>query len=352
MKIAIVITSLEVGGAEKMILELAKSLQNDIKIKLFIIKKNFNSIYDQEAKALNIDIIYLNNRSKLFSISIAKKLKAKLNDYGPDIIHSNLKSSSYILYYHLFSNRDFKWVHTVHSISRVDTRFLRKIIFKKLYNSKKIKLIAVSKYVYDTLLIDYKKCDCEIITNGIDLKNYYISNANYERIYICHIGRFVRVKNHKYIIKEFQKLARLKDDIYMYFIGEGPLMKRMKQKVKKMNLENRIIFIGYTNRIKDYLRKSHIFILPSQYEGLSISLIEAMASGLICITSKASSGIIDNNINGYIIDLKKDHLAIKMLEVVNSYPLLNNVRKMAVEKSREYGIENMKNRYLKLYESL
>lgn len=350
MKIAIIITSLEVGGAEKMILDLINGVKIYHQIKLFVIKKSFNTIFDCFATKSNIDIIYLNGNGKIFSLITANKLKRLLDDYRPNIIHTNLKSSSYIYYYYLF-NKDFKWIHTVHTIARIDCKFFRRIFFRKLYNKKVIKLVAVSDRVYQSLIKLYQDVDVELIYNGINLDNFQFKRKVLDdQINICHIGRFAKVKNHHYIITEFANLMKRYQSVFLYLVGDGKFKKRIKQLVARLDISERVKFCGYAQDVTTYLKKSHIFWLPSLYEGLPTALIEAMSSGLVCVTStSANNMVIDNKINGFVIDLKNNELAFITDKIIKHYNRLDKIRLNATKRAKDFSFQKMIERYIDLY---
>ena len=94
-----VITSLEVGGAEKLVLNLVRELKSKVEIRLFVIRKNYQTIYDRELAEMDIWYCYLNAGNRLFSVKAYKKLKNMLEKFKPDIIHTHLKAADYIYFY-------------------------------------------------------------------------------------------------------------------------------------------------------------------------------------------------------------------------------------------------------------
>jgi glycosyltransferase involved in cell wall biosynthesis len=277
------------------------------------------------------------------------KLKRKLDSFMPDIIHTHLKSSSYILFYYLFRKKTFKWIHTVHTYGRIDTKFFRRFLFRRMYQNRKIKLVAVSNTVKNSLVRLYKKPDITVINNGIDLSKFNVALDNRNYIQIINVGRFAKVKNHEYIIFEFSKLVKDIPSVKLVLIGDGPLKERITELTKKLNITKNVTFITYTDEVNRYLSESNIFVLPSYYEGLPLSLLEAMASGLVCVAGSGGKDLIKDNVNGFLIDLKSGSLYKKLLYIIDNFYKMQNIKLNAINTSRNYSIETMAKRYLYLY---
>lgn len=348
LKVAMIITSLEVGGAEKMVIDLASKLQEEIEIRLYIIRKNYHSIYDDLAKNLGIKVIYLNNQWRVFNVFTAWKLKQHLEKFQPDVIHTHLKSSSYIYFYNL-TRHNFLWIHTVHTYFKIDIKILRRILMESLIIRKRIKLVAVSPVVNNSIKNKYPKLNPLTINNGVDSSRFKFSKRDYSKINIIHVGRFVGIKNHVYLIREFAELVKVYPDSLLTLVGDGPLMDKIKKLVHKLKITDNVIFVGNTSQVERYLSAANLFVLPSKYEGLSLSLIEAMATGLIAITGAGGIDIIKNGVNGYLIELTENMLVTAIINIFKEKDKLYTIQQQAYQTAKEYSLEKMKSSYLSLY---
>ncbi|MCK9536152.1 MAG: glycosyltransferase family 4 protein [Bacilli bacterium] len=349
MKIAIVITSLEVGGAEKTVLETAKILKDKFEIKIFIVSKNYRSIYDEAAQQYGLDVIYFNNSFPLFNPFVFWRLKRQLDSFKADIIHSHLKAADYVFFYRRLRKNKFRWLHTVHTIPQVDCHFFRRILYRPLYKKRIIKLIAVSDAIKSVLLTLYPTSDITVINNGVDIKIFNYFPRNNKDITICHIGRYAPVKNHEYLVSEFKKIVKAEPNIRMLLIGSGRLKKQILKYIYNNQLQNNITLIDCTNKVEQYLGKSDIFVLPSSYEGFPLALLEAMACGLIVITSPWGEEIIEHGINGFITELKPFHLAKTILEIIKNIENLESVRLHAVKTAQGFSLEKTATKHRNLY---
>lgn len=114
----------------------------------------------------------------------------------------------------------------------------------------------------------------------------HYSNTDYV---IGHVGRFRYQKNHAYIIDLFFKYSSDNDNAKLLLIGDEDGTNQLKNisitRVKELGITDKVVFLGSTSRVHDYLQAMDCFILPSHYEGLSITALEAQASGLPCLLS-------------------------------------------------------------------
>ena len=106
---------------------------------------------------------------------------------------------------------------------------------------------------------------------------------------IGHVGRFFYPKNHKFLIEVFLRMKKMIPDSRLLLVGEGPLQNKICEKVCRYGLKDSVIFAGNSDKVWKMLSAMDAFVMPSLYEGLSVALIEAQASGIKCFISDAIS---------------------------------------------------------------
>lgn len=150
----------------------------------------------------------------------------------------------------------------------------------------------------------------KIIPNSIDIEKFKFRpkdrqdicaelGIEEDTIVIGHIGRFVETKNHQFIIHSFSKLHQKNPNTKLILIGDGPLLEKTRKTVIDLGLEESVLFLGRKENIAPYYSVFDIFFLPSLYEGMPMSGIEAQVSGLKCIFSSSFSkdtAIIPGNV--------------------------------------------------------
>lgn len=134
-----------------------------------------------------------------------------------------------------------------------------------------------------------------IVNNGINVEKFkYNPELRYEwrtklnlqgKLVVGHIGRFDYQKNHEYLIDVFAAIEKQFSDTVLLLIGEGEGKEAIKEKVDNLGLSEKVIFWGVTNQVAELLQIMDIFLLPSHFEGLPISGVEAQAAGLPVIFS-------------------------------------------------------------------
>ena len=146
---------------------------------------------------------------------------------------------------------------------------------KKIVQSNRFKIIHNA--------VDYNKFKYNETTRKKVRKELKIKD---NEILIGHVGRFTNQKNHTFLIDIFHEITKINSNVKLIMIGTGIEEDEIKEKVKKLNLQEKVIFAGFKDDVSTYYQAIDIFILPSLSEGLGVVLIEAQASGIPCFASK------------------------------------------------------------------
>lgn len=135
--------------------------------------------------------------------------------------------------------------------------------------------------------------DFTVIDNGIEVENFSYNPDVRAKIreklgfsdkkVLGHIARFNKQKNHSFLIDIFADLIKEDDDYLLVLAGVGDLKEEIEKKVRDLGIEDKVIFLGSIGYVNELLQAIDIFILPSLYEGLAVSTIEAQAAGLKCL---------------------------------------------------------------------
>lgn len=106
-----------------------------------------------------------------------------------------------------------------------------------------------------------------------------------DKFVIGTVGRFNDQKNHPYLLKVFEEVAREKIDAYLLLVGDGPNLEKVQEQINAHPYKDRIMYYGTTNHVEYIYDAIDVFVLPSKYEGLGIVFLEAQINGLPCVTS-------------------------------------------------------------------
>lgn len=144
---------------------------------------------------------------------------------------------------------------------------------------------------------------------GVDLKKFDFSNKNSIRnelglskdtVIVTSIGEFIERKNYKVTIESFSRM-NCKNSV-LVICGIGKLKESMVEFAAVLGVKDRVHFLGYRKDIVDILAGSDVFLFPSRQEGLPVSVMEAMASGLpiVCSAIRGNTDLIEHEVNGFL----------------------------------------------------
>ena len=157
------------------------------------------------------------------------------------------------------------------------------------------------------------------------------------RLVIGNIGRLHFQKNQEFLLDIFSKLYEKEKNSILVLVGDGPDKHCLKEKVKNLGLEKKVIFMGFRDDVPDLLLAMDVFVLPSRFEGLGIVAIEAQCCGLPCVLSDevpACTKILDTT--SYLgLDYSPDFWAEKILE----YKDIDRGNRMQEVEAAGFGIK-------------
>ncbi|OAK19578.1 glycosyl transferase family 1 [Bacillus wiedmannii] len=181
----------------------------------------------------------------------------------------------------------------------------------------------------------------KILKNGIECDEFTFNpdiraqvrkelNLHGDVFVIGHVGRFAHPKNHTFLIDIFAQLIEYRPNSILLLVGDGPLRLEMKKKVEKLNLTDKVKFLGIRSDINRLLQAFDTFIFPSIYEGLPVTLIEAQGAGLPCIISDTITQDVDLGLN--LVE------QCSLLEIRNWVGPLQNIANKQVARSVEQNV--------------
>ncbi len=299
-----IIYSLNAGGIETFIVNILKNIDiEQVKFDFLVIReKGTEQFYDSEVLKYGSRIIEVGGTNKN---KVTKYLKSRRD------IYTYLKKTDYKIV-HIHSGQIDKLPDAIvakllhiptiimHSHNQGLTKSARfyyvRLCLHKLLKPTNTMLpthcFACSKAAADWTFS--KKANREnkvvIINNGIDsrrfayredIRNEYRQKLQLqEKFVIGHIGRFNYQKNHDFLIDIFSEIVKRNRSSALLLIGTGELEPEIKEKVKKLGIEQQVIFYGVTDKIPEMIQAMDVFLLPSHFEGLPVVGIEVQAAAL------------------------------------------------------------------------
>lgn len=352
-----VLDGLKSGGAETFIMNIYRKINRE-KIQFdFLIRNSKNNVYLDEINKLGGRIYFLPQFPKnLFRNLI--ELKSFLNEHREyNVIHVHANSLVYIFPL-IFGNKIGIENIIIHSHSTHAKNSIAEIIhylFRPYAYKLATKKLACSKSAGKWM---YGNREFDVIKNAIDAKRFRFNKKirqimrkemNLEnKLVIGHIGRFVRPKNHKFLLRVFKKVYELNKDAVLLLIGDGPLRNVIKKEIANLRLDESVYLLGVRKDIHRLLQVFDLFLFPSLFEGLPFTLIEAQAAGLPCLISDTITDevIITNNVRKLSLSLSIEQWANELIEMSSSFKRLDT---FDVIRNSEYDINHIISQLEQIY---
>lgn len=288
-----VVTAMNRAGLESMIMNYYRHIDKNIIQFDFLTHRSGHFDYSDEIEKLGGKIFHISKLNP-FSISYRKELSNFFKEHREyNIIHVHLDCmSAVVLNTAKKCNIPIRIAHSHSSNQDKDYKYPIKIWYKRFIPKYATHLFAcgieAGKWTFNGH--EYK-----VVNNAIDVNLYSYSEKRHfdirqklgikdDELVIGHVGRFMTVKNHSFIIDIFNELSKL-SKAKLILVGEGELKQGIEEKIKSLGLTERVVLTGSVSNVYDFLQAMDVFVFPSLYEGLPLTVIEAQAAGLPCLIS-------------------------------------------------------------------
>lgn len=345
MKVLHIISSLEIGGAQRLLSDLLPiQKQQGLDVSLIVLRQK-DTVFTKKIQEAGIQIQSLDVKY-LCNPMIALKLRKIINHY--DIVHSHLVHALYLC--SLASiGLNVKLVYTEHSTynNRRDRWFMRpieKIIYKRYQ-----KLISISLQTQEALQHWLQSVDTRfvVINNGIDIKRFAAINRPIIPKSLIMVSRFASSKDQETVIKAMKYID---PDATLRLIGDGENLNYCKRVAVKWGVLDRVEFLGMRSDIAELIAESYVGIQASNWEGFGLTAVELMACKKPVIATDVDG--LKQVVEGAGEIFHKGDI-IGLSEIVNS--LLSDKSKYdrlsheCFKRAESYDIEKMANSYMEEY---
>jgi len=342
------------AGAEIMAENLTYELiKQGLDVKVVSLYNYYSAITDRLERN-NIKIYYLNKKSGLDFSQIFRLYKV-FKAEKPDVVHTHRYVMEYVIPAAVMARVPVR-IHTVHNIAKKENCMIHRKLNKLFYKLCDVIPVSLSPVVQTTVMEEYKlkSEDTPVVYNGIDLENCIPKRgyeSNTKTFTYLHIGRFAQAKNHSGLLEAFKIVHEKRSNTRLVLIGDGDLVDNIREKVFELGLNNCVIFLGSQDSVYNYLYDADVFVLPSLYEGMPMTLIEAMATGLPIVTTNVGGiqDMIENGVNGLITSVDKDAIAAALLCLEEDEELRRKLGNAAIIASKNFSSTIMAKKYISIY---
>lgn len=302
IRILHVVGTMDLGGAETFIMNIYRNIDRE-KIQFdFLCHNRIEAKYTEEIKALGGRMYMVEGITHVGFLKYQHNLYNFFKTHPEyQIVHSHQNDLSGIILKQAAKagvKVRITHSHTEYHYKKLENKLIFGI-FKYYVNKYTTSAFACARPAGEMLYSGKLLKKFNVIYNGIDTEKFAFNEENRVRIrnqfdlgdgpVICHVGRFAKVKNHSFILDVFSEFLQIRNNAKLLLIGEGELLKQMKEKALSLGIENQVLFLGSRTDVNALMSASDIFLFPSIHEGLPVSVVEAQCSGLQVLTSDSIS---------------------------------------------------------------
>lgn len=318
-KVLIAITSLHGGGAERVVSVWTRQLfEKGYDVSVLVLSRQENEY--PICEGVNVYTVAQNPEQylKLSFFERFKKMRSFVKNINPDVLINFLPTMQIWMLAVCFG-LGIKRIETVRNNPDREASGLKQKIWKFcLFSSKKVILQTKEQGEFFGKVIQNK---CVVIPNPIckqyceNCKQFY----NEKNTEFIAVGRLASQKNYPLMINAFKLSVEKCSDIKLSIFGSNSSSK-LQELINELNMQNNIFLMGRSENVSQELLKRDAFIMSSDYEGMPNALAEAMATGLVCISTDCRTGpkdLIDDGINGFLVQTgNTEEMANAILKVI------------------------------------
>ena len=361
MRVLEIAASLKIGGAEKIARDIGYYSNSDFYQIDYVVFGDEIGEYEKELQKKGCNVYHLPQPS-LSYINYLKELYRLVKSNGYQVVHAHtMFNSGWAMLIAKICGVPIRISHS-HSVDEQPN----KIHVQRLYE-KVMQLIIVSFSTHyvgcgvkaGEILFGknrYRKKGLTIL-NGIDTKKFAYSETNREEtrkklevtnnFVIGHVGHLANVKNQVFLINLMPEILKKNKNAKLLLLGEGEDRQKLEKQITDLEISQNIIMTGNVTDVHKYLSAMDVFVFPSLYEGMPLSVIEVQTNGLPCVMSDSVPQDV------VLTDLIK-RLSLKEAENVWIEAICNSKRNDAYkyeEKIKNLGLdsEKMVNKISNLY---
>lgn len=361
MRVLFVIASLGVGGAERLLLNLAVRLKTrGVESKIVSVSSVVDATNDMascpEIETLGFDSTIFD----LKGMTVASRALASIvAAYKPDIVHSNVYIADVLSW--LSVPRTVPLISTLHGVDawwmnrrRLLSR-LKTLSYLAMARWRQVRFVAVSNDVKRQAdsMAGLSPNSIVVIPNGVDTQWFApLSDHTPQPFLIVQVGRFVPEKGHQTAIRALANLNKSKPLARLVLVGAGPLRGECETLATSLGVRSEVEFVGCHSDVRPWLWAASVFWMPSEMEGLGLACLEAMSCGLPIVASDAGGlpEIVDSTC-GYIVRRKDSEEMSKVTLLLLEHPAYAKTLGEAARRKvqRDYSLDKTTDAYVAMY---
>jgi len=346
------------GGAERLVVDLMEATDKErFEVAAVSLYPESGTILEKEIKEKGLKVYFLNKHRGL-DLRMIPRLYRVLRTFCPDVVHTHLYVLRYTLLPTLLCRIPVR-IHTVHNVARKEVDRIGKLVHWISFRLGKVVPVSISKEIANTVRAVYgQDIYTPVIYNGIPITRF-VSSASQDStkeekdVVLLHVGRFAPQKSHFLLVEAFALAVKEYPAMKLWLVGDGPLKPAVKKNIVKMGLERKVLFLGIRDDVPRLLAASDLFVLSSDYEGVPLSVLEAMSAGKPVVATAVGGvpELVEDGITGILVPPRNpEALARGILRLAKDADLRRRMGKAARERALErFDISRTAREYEALY---
>lgn len=319
------------GGAETAVMNYYRRIDRDRLQFDFLVHRDEPGAYDQEIRALG-GRIFVAPRMTLTSLHTYRSFVERFFLAHPEfrLVHSHMSELGYLAL-RAAHEADVP-VRICHAHNRphgIDRKSAARFVLKHACRSHITHHFACSLDSGAWLFGSRHMASLHLMKNAIDASAFAYDDLKRttmrsslgvtDEFIVGHVGRFERQKNHSFILQTFKEILIRHPRSKLVLVGDGPGRDQSEQHAKRLGVSDHVLFLGVREDISELLLAMDVFVFPSLFEGLPVSLVEAQASGLTCFISDriSSDAVTTDHVQFVPLALGPEHWASRVLSARN-----------------------------------
>lgn len=359
-RVLCLISVMNTGGAETFLMKIYRNLDKTKYQMDFCVNTAQKGFYDDEIKRMGGRIFVIPSKSgnlKGFKAGLTDVVRSNQYEYVLRITSNAMGFMDLKIAKDSGAKRCIARSSNSSSVGGAKARMAHKLgrlLYSRYVDVKIAPSDLAAKYTFGEKI--FERGQVALLHNAVDLNQFSYKPDERTKVraelgvkegtlLVGHVGRFSKQKNHDFLIDIYEKILRKVPDSRLVLVGTGELQKDIKEKVEKLNLTEKVIFMGVRADVPDLLSAMDVFVFPSFYEGMPNTVIEAQATGLPCVISDTIT--CEADITGLVHYLPLGD-AEAWADYVVQLPRVTRATPMREFKENGYDIESAAEQFAKL----
>ncbi|MBU1248905.1 MAG: glycosyltransferase [Proteobacteria bacterium] len=362
MRVAYVIGGLPFGGVENWLFDLCSRLADDPDIEARVINVSGTGVKAQEFRQAGFSIVDCGHSTKALktsNLATLRRTRAHLRRMQPDLVHTLQFSGDY---FGRLARLGLGIPAITHIRNIKSERKLRRWVINKVLSLFTDLYLSVSKAAVATIEREQNLAGrpVRVLYNAVEPAKLAVEPYDLKQLLgakgrvVVGVGRLVEQKNFDKLIRAMAFVVRAEPDTSLVILGDGPERERLERLVGELGLGGQVFLAGYVpnQEVPRYLRAAHILAMPSDYEGLPVTHVEALFCGLPAVISEHVPSIEIAPDCSLVCTTQPQSIAEKLLELLGDDARHAAMSENALQTAQDYTMERYVERLKTVYREL